>query len=335
MVLLMDQVEIMKAIVYSHHGGPEVLRPKNITKPLPSANELLVRVHATTVNRTDILRRKGQLRDKFHHEILGSEIAGEVIAKGKNTKRFQKGDRVFGLVNGGGYAELCSIDEELALPIPDHWSYEYATAIPQSFIIADETLFTEGDLKKGESILIHAGGSGVGTASIQLARYIGAKIFITAGTDEKITKGLEIGAHTGINYHTHDFSYHIQTLTNNLGVDVVQDVIGGKYLARNINCLKEGGRLVLVSLLDGNRGDINLTQIIAKKLRIKGSFIPAQATPDKRAMVQRFEKRWLTILKEGYIKPIIDYVFPWEMIQDAHKYMENNRNFGKIIIKIR
>lgn len=325
----------MKAIIYSQHGGPEVLRPQTVVKPTPQPNEYLVRVYATTVNRADIFQRKGQYLARNPSEILGFEIAGEIVAKGKNTKRFQRGDRIFGLVEGGGYAEFCVIQEDLALPIPDHWSYEYAAAIPKNFITADETLFTQGNLKKGESVLIHAGGSGVGTASIQLAHHIGAKIFVTAGTDDKITKSLEIGAHNGINYHTHDFAYHIQTLTNQLGVDVVQDFIGGKYLVRNVNCLKEGGRLVLVSLLDGSKADINLTQILHKKLQIKGSSLEMQSSQAKQKMVSRFEDKWLPILKEGHIKPVIDYVFPWELIQDAHKHMEANRNFGKIVIKIR
>jgi NADPH2:quinone reductase len=324
----------MKAIIYLHHGGPEVLRPKTVTKPSPGPDELLVRVYATTVNRADINHRRGHPHDNVP-EILGYEIAGEVISKGKNTSRFQKGDRVFGLVNGGGYAEFCNIDEGLALPIPDHWSYEYAAAIPKNFITADETLFAQGHLKRGETIIIHAGGSGVGTASIQLAHHIGAKIFITAGTEDKINKALDIGAHTGINYHTHDFAYHIQTLTDNQGVDVVQDLIGGKYLVRNINCLRENGRLVLVSLLDGTRGDINLSQIVAKKLQIKGASIESISLESKRAIVKHFEERWLPTLKQGHIKPIIDYVFPWEMIQDAHKHLESNRNFGKVVLKIR
>jgi NADPH2:quinone reductase len=325
----------MKAIVFSHHGGPEVLRPKTMGKPTPNQNELLVRVFATTVNREDITKRKGAPNSGNIPEVLGFEVAGEVIAKGKGTKRYNKGDRVFGLVDGGGYAEYCLIDEQMALPIPDNWSYEYAAAIPKNFIAADESLFEQAGLKRGDSILIHAGGSGVGTASIQLAHHIGAKVFITAGTDEKITRGIEIGAQTGINYHTHDFSYHIQTLTNNLGVDVVQDFIGGKYLVRNVNCLKEGGRLILVSLLDGNKGDLNLSQILAKKLQIKGSSIELQPAEQKRTMCKRFEEKWLPILKEGNIKPIIDYVFPWEMIQDSHKHMEGNRNFGKIVLKVR
>lgn len=325
----------MKAIVYLHHGGPEVLRPKTMPKPTPNEDELLVRVYATTVNRADINQRRGNHHIENTPEILGYEIAGEVVAKGKNVTRFQKGDRVFGLVEGGGYAEFCTIDEKMALAIPDHWSYEYAAAIPKNFMTADETLFAQGNLKRNETILIHAGGSGVGTASIQLAHYIGAKVFITAGSDEKINKALEIGAHTGINYHTHDFAYHIQTLTNNLGVDVVQDVIGGKYLVRNISCLRDCGRLILVSLLDGNKGDINLTNILNKKLQIKGSSIETMPLEDRREVVKRFEERWLPTLKQGHIKPIIDYVFPWEMIQEAHKYMEGNKNFGKIVLKVR
>jgi NADPH:quinone reductase len=325
----------MKAIGYFHHGGPEVLRPKIVTKPQPNQNELLVRVHATTVNRADILQRRGFPHLDNFSEILGFEIAGEVIAKGKNTKRYQKGDRVFGLVDGGGYAEFCLIDEEMAMPIPDHWSYEYATAIPKKFIAANEILFTQGQLKKNENILIHAAGGGVGTASIQLACYVGAKVFITAGTDDKISRALEIGAHIGINYHSQDFAHHILTLTDNKGVDVIQDFIGGKYFVRNINCLKEGGRLVLASLLDGNKTDINLTQILTKKLQIKGSSIELQPKERKRLITKHFEEQWLPILKQGYIRPIIDYVFPWEMVQDAHKHMESNRNFGKIVLKIK
>lgn len=331
----MDVGRIMKAIIYLHHGGPEVLRPKTVNKPTPGPEELLVRVYATTVNRADINHRKGHPNTEGLSEILGYEIAGEVVASGKDTSRYQKGDRVFGLVTGGGYAEYCNIDEGLALPIPEHWSYEYAAAIPKNFMTADETLFAQGNLKRGETVLVHAGGSGTGTASIQLAHYIGAKVFTTAGTEEKVNKALEIGAHTGINYHTHDFAYHIQTLTENQGVDVVQDLIGGKYLIRNVNCLKEYGRLVLVSMLDGMKGDLNLAQIVNKKLQIRGSSIEVLSLKEKRELVKRFEGRWLPTLKQGHIKPIIDYVFPWEMIQDAHKHVEGNRNFGKVVIKIR
>lgn len=324
----------MKAIVYLHHGGPEVLRPKTVGKPQTGPDDLLIRVYATTVNRTDLAQRRGWIQGEEASQILGLEIAGEVISKGKNTKKFQKGDRVFGLVKSGGYAEFCAINESMALPIPDHWSYEYAAAVPKSFIAANESLFQLAELKKGETVLVHAGGSGVGTASIQLAHYVGAKVFITAGSDEKIAKALEIGAHTGINYHTHDFAYHILTLTENRGVDVVQDFIGGKYLVRNINCLKEGGRLILVSLLDGGRGDINLSQILTRNLQIKGTTIDLQPYQIKEA-IQHFQERWMPILKAGHIKPIIDYVFPWEMVQDAHKHMEANRNFGKIVLKVR
>jgi putative PIG3 family NAD(P)H quinone oxidoreductase len=326
----------MKAIMYQHHGGPEVLRPQTIPKPTPNPNELLVRVFAVAVNRTDIAQRRGlHIPPEGHSEILGLEIAGEVVGKGKNVKKFQKGDRIFGLVDGGGYAEFCVIDEDMALPIPDHWSYEYAASIPEAFITADETLFQLGTLKKGETVLIHAGGGGVGSVSIQLAHHIGARVYTTAGSDEKITKAMELGAHIGINYHTHDFAYHIQTLTNNEGVDVVQDFIGAKYLARNINCLKDGGRLVLVSLLDGPRTDINLTQILTKHLHIRGTLIRNLSPANKREVINRFYERWFPKLKTGILKPIIDYVFPWELVQEAHKHIEMNRNFGKIVLKVR
>jgi NADPH2:quinone reductase len=326
----------MKAIVCLHHGGPEVLKPKTVLKPQINPNDLLIRVYATTVNRIDIAKRKGlHVVPSSPPDILGLEIAGEVAARGKNAKKFQKGDRVFGLVEGGGYAEYCVINEDVAMPIPDNWSYEYAASIPKSFITANETLFQLGELKKGETVLIHAGGSGVGTASIQLAHYIGAKVFITAGSDEKIAKALEIGAHSGINYHIHDFAYHIQTLTENQGIDVIQDFIGAKYLVRNINCLREGGRLIVVSLLDGAKAEINLTQILSKQLQIKGLTIRDRPPEVKKAMIQRFREQWLPILRAGDIKPVIDFVFPWEMIQDAHKHMESNQNFGKVVLKIR
>lgn len=326
----------MKAIIFNHHGGPEVLRPSTLPKPEIGPDDILIRVHAAAVNRVDILQRRGfPLNQSDEPEILGLEVAGDVVARGKNVSHYEKGDRVFGLVDHGGYAEFCRMDAALAMPIPDNWSYEYAAAIPEAFITADESLFELGNIKKGETVLIHAGGSGVGTSSIQLAHYAGAKVFITAGSDEKITKALEIGAYMGINYHTHDFAYHIQTLTNNEGVDVVQDFVGAKYLARNINCLKVGGRLVIVSLLDGSRGDINLTQLLAKQLQVRGTLIRNHPLAKKREMVVRFQERWLPIIQSGVIKPIIDYVFPWEMVQEAHKHMEANRNFGKIVLKVR
>ena len=325
----------MKAVIRTGDGGTDVLKIKEIPPPQPTETQLLVDVKATALNRADLIQRRGGYPPPpGESEILGLEIAGTVSGIGENVTAFNIGDRVFGLVGGGGYAEKAVIDHRMAIPIPSDWSFEEATAVPEVFFTANENIFTLGKLTKRETILIHAGGSGVGSAGIQIAHHAGAKVFVTAGTTEKINKCIELGAKAGINYKETDFTDEISRLTNGDGVDVVLDFIGAKYLQPNLNILKTKGRLLQVGLMSGSETDINLGIVMRKRLKIIGSVMRPQSLEEKIAITQRFVERWLPELKAGTLRPIIDTVFTLEQVQEAHEYMEANRNFGKILLKI-
>ncbi|RKU25393.1 hypothetical protein C6497_16155 [Candidatus Poribacteria bacterium] len=324
----------MKAVIRTGDGGTDVLKIGTIPPPQPTETQLLVDVKATALNRADLIQRRGGYPPPpGDSEILGLEIAGTVSGIGQNVNSFNIGDRVFGLVGGGGYAEKAVIDYRMAIPIPSDWSFEEAAAVPEVFFTANENIFTLGKLTKGETILIHAGGSGVGSAGIQIAHHAGANVFVTAGTTEKINKCIELGAKAGINYKETDFADEISRLTNGDGVDVVLDFIGAEYLQRNLNILKTKGRLLQVGLMSGSETDINLGIVMRKRLKIIGSVMRPQSIEEKIAITQRFVERWLPELKDGTLQPIIDTVFTLEQVQEAHEYMEANRNFGKIILK--
>jgi NADPH:quinone reductase-like Zn-dependent oxidoreductase len=202
------------------------------------------------------------------------------------------------------------------------------------FFTANETVFVLGGLQAGESVLIHAGGSGVGTAAIQMAHHIGAKVFFTAGSGEKIERALALGADAGINYKTHDFAEEIMRLTDGVGVDVVEDFLGASYLSRNISILRTGGRLVLVALMGGAKTEIDLARVLRNRLQIFGSVMRSRSLEDKRAITDRFRERWLAPMVEGKINAVVDSVFPLEEVVAAHQAMEANQNFGKIILSV-
>lgn len=325
----------MKAVTLSGFGDINVLNITDIPTPQHSTEQLLIRVHATALNRADLLQRRGKYPPPAgESEILGMEIAGEVIEVGQTVKNFKKGDRIFGLVGGGGYAEYCVIDHLMAIRIPDNWTYEQAAATPEAFITANETIFELGELKTGESVLIHAAGSGVGTAAVQMAHHIGAIVYGTASTEEKITKILALGATAVINYKTQDFAEAIKKFTGNKGVDVIEDFIGAEYLTTNLSILKIDGRIIGVGLMGGTHCEIDLGLFQRNRLQMKGFRLRTQAIETKRKFTQRFAERWLPILKSGQIKPIIYCTFPLEQVQQAHQAMEKNLNFGKIILTI-
>ena len=327
----------MKGIIRTGDGGPEVLQLAEAPSPTPTATQLLVDVHATALNRADMIQRRGGYPPPpGESNILGLEIAGTVSAMGDAVEGgISKGDRVFGLVGGGGYAEQAVIDYRMAMPIPDGWSFEQAAAVPEVFFTANENIFTLGRLSAGEAILIHAGGSGVGSTGVQISRHAGATVFVTAGTPEKIDKCKALGAMDGINYKTSDFVTEIQRLTDGQGVDVVLDFIGAPYLERNLSILKTKGRLLQVGLISGTTAEINLNTVMRNRLQIIGSVMRPQSIEEKIAITQRFIARWLPELKRGVLQPIIDTVFPLAEAAQAHEYMEANRNFGKILLKVR
>ncbi|MBM3226753.1 MAG: NAD(P)H-quinone oxidoreductase [Candidatus Tectomicrobia bacterium] len=325
----------MRAITIRAPGGPDVLQLTEVPDPVPTPEQLLVRVQATALNRADTLQRRGHYPPPpGESEILGLELAGEVEAVGSATQGFRVGDRVFGLVGGGGYAEKAVIDYRMAMLIPTAWSCIDAAAVPEVFLTANETLFTLGQLAPGETVLIHAGASGVGTAGIQMARHLGARVFATAGTPEKVARITALGADVGINYKTEDFAARVRELTQKSGVALVQDFIGAAYWQRNLQCLAAGGRLVLVGLMGGTKIEADLGLILRQRLHIIGSVMRSQSLDNKIAMTQRFQERWLPLLAQGHIRPIIDTTFPLAEAAAAHQYMEENRNVGKIMLRV-
>ncbi len=326
---------MMKAIILSHFGAIDALHLRETPPPTPSAEQLLIKVHATALNRADILQRKGLYPPPAgDSEILGLELAGEVVAWGEQVQGFQQGDRVFGLVGGGAYAEYAVIDAQMALHIPETWSYEFAAAIPEVFMTANETIFELGQLQAGESVLIQAGASGVGTAAIQMARAAGASVFVTAGSDEKVKKCLDLGAHYAINYKNEDFYEKIMQLTDKEGVDVIEDFIGASYFERHLKLLKSQGRLIIVALMGGHKTEIPLNLLLTKRLKVYGSVMRSRTLAEKRELTQRFSQRWLPLLQQGAIKPIIDSIIPLAEVQRAHQLMEMSQHFGKIVLKV-
>lgn len=325
----------MQAITFAQPGGPEVLQLTIAPDPTPAPGQVLVRVRATALNRADTLQRRGAYPPPpGESDILGLELAGEIEAVGSTVRDLKPGDRVFGLVGGGGYAEKAIIDARMAMPIPDGWSFTDAAAVPEVFFTAQETMFTLGGLKAGETVLIHAAASGVGTAGIQMARAVGARVLITAGSAEKIRRCLDLGAQAGCNYKEKDFAEWIKEVTNGQGVELIEDFIGAAYWERNLKSLKTCGRLVLVGTMGGVKVETSLLLIMSKRLQIFGSVLRARPLVEKIEVTQRFQKNWLPLLAAGRIKPIVDNVFPLARAADAHRYMEENKNFGKIILEV-
>ncbi len=325
----------MRAVTISQFGAPEVLKIADIPDPEPGPQHLLVRVGAFGINRADALQRAGNYPPPpGESDIPGLELAGDVISCGSAVTGFAAGDRVFGLVGSGADAEQALLDHRLAVPIPVGWSHAQAAAVIEIFCTAGETLFGRGDLKAGESILVHAGGSGVGTTAIQMAKHIGATVYFTAGTDAKVEKVLALGADGGINYKTHDFVEETKRLTDGTGVDVVEDFIGAAYFKRNIAVLKPDGRLVLVGLMGGSKCEFDLAPMLRRRLCVRGFNLRAQPIELKQALVARFKERWMPLLIDGTVRAISHGVYPIEDVAEAHRVMEANENFGKLVVTV-
>ncbi len=325
----------MKAIIVETPGGADHLKFGEVEKPKPKQNELLVKVKATALNRADILQREGKYPPpKGESEILGMEISGIVSEVGLRVTKHKVGDRVFGLVPGGSYAEYCVINESMANSIPSNLNFEEAAAIPEVFLTAYQALILLAKLKRGESILIHAGGSGVGTAAIQIAKEVGAKIFITA-SKQKHSICKELGADFTIDYHTENFREKIDEITNGNGVDVIIDFISGPYFKDNIESLSIDGRMILLASLGGGKVDeFDLRKILSKRLSIIGSTLRARNLDYKTKLNLELMNFAFEKFQNKKLKPVIDKIFNWEEVIEAHKYMEANKNTGKIILRV-
>lgn len=297
--------------------------------------DVLVDVKATAVNRADLAQARGGYPPlPGASPILGLEMAGVISKIGPDLIGVWKpGDRVCALLPGGGYAEQAAVPGGMLLRLPDGWTYAQGAAVPEVWYTAFLNLFIEAGLQPGETALIHAGASGVGTAGIQLIVDAGAKAIVTVGSDEKAAACRELGA-TAINYKTQDFVAEALAATNGEGVDVILDPVGGPYLARNIQALRRFGRLVNIGLLGGTQGELDMGQLMGKRLRVIGSTLRARPLAEKVALTRRFEQEIWPRLTCGDLKPVVDRVFPITEAQAAHDYVRENRNVGKVILEV-
>jgi putative PIG3 family NAD(P)H quinone oxidoreductase len=323
----------MKAIVVKGDKQNPVLVWEMVPDVEYGSDEVLVNVQATAVNRADLLQARGGYNPPVGaSEILGLEMAGIIDAVGEDVTDWQVGDRVCALLPGGGYAEQVAVPAGMLLKLPKAWTFAMGAAVPEVWYTAYVNLFLEGDLAAGETVLIHAGASGVGTAAIQLANAAEATVFITAGSDEKLLACRKLGAELAINYKQEDFLEKVLAATQDQGVDLILDPVGGGYLDQNVKVLKRFGRLVNIGQLGGSQGEMNMGLVLGKRLRIIGSTLRSRPPAEKVKITEQFQSGYWPLLRSGELKPIIDTQFPIEQAQKAHEYVAQNKNIGKVIL---
>ncbi|MGK7371062.1 MAG: NAD(P)H-quinone oxidoreductase, partial [Candidatus Halalkalibacterium sp. M3_1C_030] len=324
----------MKAIRVINQGKNSSLEIKDYPTPDPKEHEIQVKIEATALNRADLHQRAGKYPPPDGaSEILGLEMAGIVDKVGSKVTRWAEGDHVFGLLTGGGYCEFCTIHEDVAMPIPDNLSFEEAAAIPETFLTAFQALSWLGNLKHLETVLIHAGGSGVGTSAIQLARQLfNATVITTAGKERKLEACKNLGADFAYNYKEQNFAEEISKELGENSVSLVIDFIGAPYWDKNINVLATDGRLVYLSFLGGHKlENMSLAPLLKKRLKIMGSTLRSRSLEYKIELTKDFTSNCMRLLEDGSIKPVIDSVYDWQQTEEAHQRMANNHNTGKIV----
>lgn len=326
----------MRAAVITQPGGPEVLQVQEVEEPQPGPDEILVDVKASALNRADLLQRGGRYPGPadVRADIPGLEMAGVVAAVGGRVTGLTPGDRVFALLGGGGYAQRAVVHQAMAVSIPERLDFQQAASMPEVFFTAYDALFNWCRLSMGERALIHAAGSGVGVAAIQLAREAGAVTFGTASSAEKLRRAAELGLDVGINYRDEDFADVVRQKTGGRGVDVVLDVIGAPYWDRNIASMALKGRMVLVGTMGGGQIETNVGALMPKRLSVFGTVLRMRSLGEKIVLTEQFRRHVLPLIESGKVRPVIDRVFPLEQAADAHRYMETNANFGKIVLAI-
>lgn len=327
----------MKAVVITQPGGPEVLEIREVPDPSPpNNNQVLVRVRASGVNRADILQRKGRYPAPpgFPADIPGLEFAGEVAEVGSQVKTWKIGDRVFGITGGGGQAEYTVTPANHLAAIPPNLDWPNAAAVPEVFTTAYDALFTQAALQSGESVLIHAAGSGVGTAAIQLSVAHGAKAFGSTRSGEKLRRASDYGLTGGIVVADDPLVLieSVKHMTDGRGVNVILDLVGGAYFEANLKCLAPKGRMMLVGTTSGNQATLDLSIMLTKRLTLRGTVLRARSDQEKAAATHAFAEDVVPLLANRTIKPVIDRVYKLEEVREAHQRMESNENFGKIVL---
>jgi putative PIG3 family NAD(P)H quinone oxidoreductase len=323
----------MIAIEISQPGGPDVLRAAIRPTPQPGNDDVVIRVEAAGVNRPDAMQRLGRYPPPAGaSDIPGLEVAGEIVSTGPAVRTWRAGDRVCALVAGGGYAEYCAAPAVQCLSIPEGLDAVHAAAIPETFFTVWANLFQRGSLRAGERVLVHGGTSGIGTTAIQLARAFEATVFATAGSDEKCEACRRLGAAVAINYRDDDFVAVVKRETGGSGVDVILDIIGGEYVARNIECLAMNGRLVQIGAQGGALVSISLTPILQRRLTVTGSTLRARSPAEKGALALEVERNVWPLIRSGRVAPIIDRTYPLTQAAEAHRRLESSAHIGKIVL---
>jgi NADPH2:quinone reductase len=325
----------MRAVIADGSGGPEVLKVVDRPVPQPKEGEILVRVRFAGVNRPDVLQRQGGYPPPpGAPDILGLEIAGEVVGSDPNANRFSAGAKVMALVAGGAYADFAAVHESNALPVPDSLSLEEAGAIPETYFTVWTNVFERGGLKAGETLLVHGGTSGIGTTAIQLAKAFGAKVVATAGTPEKCEACLRLGADVAVNYRTEDFVAAVKEATDGRGADVILDMVGGDYIPRNHEAAAQDGRIVQIAFLKGSKAEVDFRRLMLKRLTHTGSTLRSRSIAEKASIAQALEAQVLPLLDQGECKPLIDSTFALEDVAKAHARMDGGEHIGKIVLRL-
>lgn len=325
----------MKIVDVIQPGGPEALVLAQRSTPTPKHSEVLIKVAAAGLNRADVLQRKGHYPPPAGAPAYpGLEAAGVIAAVGSAVTEFKVGDKVCALLQGGGYAEYCTVDEGQVLPVPEALSMIEAASLPEAYFTVWSNVFGFGRLQPGETLLVHGGSSGIGVAAIQLASALGHTVLTTAGSDEKCRFCEQLGAKRAINYQSEDFVEVVAEQTSKKGVDVLLDMVGGSYLARNVASLATDGRLVIIATQGGAKGELDLLRILQRRLIVTGSALRPRDVQFKRAVKAKLLEVVWPLLARGAIKPIVDRVFELANASEAHAYMESGHHRGKIVLEV-
>lgn len=325
----------MRVVEISRFGGPEVLRVADRPVPTPGRGEVLIKVAAAGVNRPDVIQRYGKYpAPPGASDIPGLEVAGHIHARGDGVVQWQEGDAVCALLAGGGYAEFCIAPQSQCLRPPGRLALIESAAIPETFFTVWTNVFERGRLQHGEAILIHGGSSGIGTTAIQLARAFGARVFATAGSDEKCRACEALGATHAFNYRTEDWVSAVRDATSDQGVDMVLDMVGGDYVARNLDALAVEGRLVQIAFLKSSKIEVDLMQVMRRRLTITGSTLRPRSPDEKGAIARQLAEHVWPLLENGSVKPVIHATFPLERAGEAHQMMEESQHIGKIVLTV-
>jgi NADPH2:quinone reductase len=325
----------MRAIEISKPGGPEVLAAASRPLPAPKEGEILVKVAAAGVNRPDVLQRMGLYPvPAGASDLPGLEIAGEVAACGAGATLWKPGDKICALANGGGYAEYCAVPETQALPVPRGLSMAEAASLPETFFTVWSNVYDRGRLAPGETLLVQGGSSGIGVAAIQIAAALGHRVLATAGSDEKCAACVQLGAEKAINYRSQDFLAEVKAATGGKGVDVILDMVGGDYVPKELKCLADDGRLVFIAFLRGPKTELDINELMRRRLTLTGSTLRPRPAAFKGAIARSLRERVWPLVEAGRIRPVVFRTFALAEAAEAHRLMESSQHIGKLVLTV-